>query len=321
MTQNDYGKGDLAAGAGATQAPPAAECKVSILLAVYNGEEWLEEAIRSVCAQSFTSWELIVVDNGSTDESFAIARNLASEDSRIKPFSIPEKGKNLAYNYAYAMSTGALVSYFAADDILTPDSLERRVAAVGPVCRKVYSTCALRTVSSDPKYHGITVPRDVTKANFSGGVLMFSRDLADMVFPLPVDLPNEDTWTQLHLRAFGSHQHVPQVLYSYRIHQKNSFGYQVPFRVKREGFLRRMRAYEEFYARYSQDSGNEFIQKHVAIFVTGLSALRSGRVLGTVLSAKVPFRMRLLFAYYSSPVLYRLRNLFFRVFSGRMVQV
>jgi glycosyltransferase involved in cell wall biosynthesis len=294
---------------------------LSILLAVYNGALWLEEAIRSVMTQSYLAWELLVVDNGSEDDSFAIASRLADQDQRIKAFRLKEKGKNLAYNYAFSQSKGKFIAYFAADDILPTDSIETRMKAVIGKGPQVYSTCALKTLSDEPKYDGITMPRDVTRPNYSGGVILFSRDLAEMTFPLPLNLPNEDTWSQLHLRAFGNHEHVPESLYLYRIHGKNSFGYQVPYQIKRESFLRRMHAYELFYEKFRTSvPNNAFVNEHVRRFVVGLSALREGKIAPIITSKNFPISMKLLFLYYSSPIFYKVRMALFRLLSGRMIQ-
>lgn len=296
--------------------------KLSILLAVHEGEPWLDEAIRSVIAQSWEDWELIVVDNGSTDDSFGIALRHSELDPRIRAYRMEQKGKNLAYNYAFAQSTGAYVTYFAADDVLPADSIEKRLGLIVDEGPRVYSTCAIRTQSDEPKYDGLVMPRDLTRPNFSGGVLLFSRDLAELLFPLPTDLPNEDTWTQLHLRAFGRHHHYPAALYAYRIHGKNSFGYHVAYDVKKDAFLRRMRAYELFHEKYRATAGgNAFVDAYVGRFVEGLSALRADRVAPVLLSPRFPLPMKLLFAYYSSPLLYRLRTAMFRILSGRMIQI
>ncbi|MFC3712436.1 glycosyltransferase [Sphingoaurantiacus capsulatus] len=296
--------------------------KLSILLAVYNGGPWLDAAIASVRRQSWSNWELIVVDNGSTDGSLAVAERHAAEDARVRAVRLEEKGKNLAYNRAFELSDGDYVGYFAADDTLPPDSLEKRLSVLIDQGSATFSTSAMRTQSDDPKFDGLVMPRDVTRPNFSGGVLIFSRDLADGVFPLPTDLPNEDTWTQLHLRAFGRHFHYPDALYDYRIHGGNSFGYGVSYAAKKDAFLRRMRAYELFHAKYRDTAtGNDFVQHHVARFVEGLAALRAGRILPVLLSPNFPLTMKLLFAYYSSPLLYRVRAVMFRLLSGRMIQI
>lgn len=294
---------------------------ISVLLAVYNGGLWLNSAISSVRDQSLADWELIIVDNGSTDGSFEVAEAAAFLDPRIRVFRLNERGKNRAYNFAFDRSAKAFVTYFAADDILPPNSLERRRAPLLDGTANVFSTAAMRTISADPKFDGLLMPRDVTRPNFSGGVLMFSRDLAERVFPLPLDLPNEDTWTQLHLRAFGTHRHCPAALYEYRIHGANSFGYSADYTAKKDGFLRRMRAYDMFLERYrTAEPGNSFVQDHVALFVEAVAALRNGRPMPVLLSRKFPLTMKALIAYYSSPLLFRLRALLFRLLSGRMIQ-
>lgn len=295
--------------------------KVSILLAVYNGAEWLEQAIASVAGQSHSNWELIVVDNGSEDGSFGIAQHMAAQDPRVRAYRLPEKGKNLAYNHAYLQSGGDFIAFFAADDILPAESLRKRVAPLVGCFGLAYSTCVLKTISEDPKFDGVVIPRDRERPNFSGGAMMFSRDLADRIFPIPLSLPNEDTWTQLHLRAFAKNSHVPEILYHYRIHGRNSFGYHASFRVKRDGFIRRARAHELFLERYGALAGeNEFIRENVANFVCALEALRQGKVFRALVSTRLPVAMKVLLVYYSSPLLFRLRNVLFRLMSGRFVQ-
>lgn len=296
--------------------------KISILLAVYNGGPWLASAIRSVIEQSWRNWELVVVDNGSTDGSFDVATQLAAEDPRVRAFRLEEKGKNNAYNHAFAQSSGSYVSFFAADDLLPADSLEKRMALFSDQGGGQFATSALRTMSDEAKFDGIVIPRDASKPNFSGGVLLFSRDLAEQLFPIPTELPNEDTWAQLHLRAFGTHRHYPGPLYHYRIHQNNSFGYHVPFAQKRDGFLRRMRAYELFLEKHGDAPlKNDFLESHVRHFVKGVQALRSHKIAQLLISPDFPIRVKLLLVYYSSPLLYRLRMSLFRLMSGRLLQM
>ena len=62
---------------------------VSIVMPVHNAERYIEEAIRSVMAQTYMSWELLVIDDNSTDNSMAIVAKLAKEDARIKVFRNP----------------------------------------------------------------------------------------------------------------------------------------------------------------------------------------------------------------------------------------
>ena len=71
--------------------------KVSILLAVYNSELYLKDAIESVLLQSYFNFELVVVLNGCSDDSEAIVKDFVDLDDRVKMYVLSEKGKNLAY--------------------------------------------------------------------------------------------------------------------------------------------------------------------------------------------------------------------------------
>jgi glycosyltransferase involved in cell wall biosynthesis len=103
---------------------------VSICLPVYNGETYLDSAIDSVLAQTFADFELIIVDDCSTDESFAIAQKYAASDARVRVF---RNGKNLGlfqnYNRCLNEAKGTFIKTFAQDDVLEPTMLETVVAA------------------------------------------------------------------------------------------------------------------------------------------------------------------------------------------------
>lgn len=81
-----------------TVSPPA----VSVILPVRNGAATLESAIRSIVGQTFSGWELIVVDDGSTDRSLEIANDIARTDPRIRVLQRPASGIVVALNEAIA---------------------------------------------------------------------------------------------------------------------------------------------------------------------------------------------------------------------------
>ena len=289
--------------------------QVSILLAVHNGAPFIGDAIQSAIDQTYDNWELIIVSNGSTDETVRICRERGVADARIRVFALPEKGKNAAYNVAYSHATGAYVCFFAADDRLPRESLAERLAVLEGAPANCYSTCRLKTFSADPKYDGILFPRSLTRPNYSGGSLLFSRTLAERVFPLPEAQPNEDTWTALHLRAFGHRRHVAKPLYLYRIHENNSYGYTVDFEHKRREYLNRMRAYQLFYDKYKNE-GLSFVDNDVVPFIKGLASARDRNVLRILLVRGLDIGSKLLLIFYCSRLLYGLRHRFFKGFSG-----
>jgi glycosyltransferase involved in cell wall biosynthesis len=99
---------------------------VSVCLPVYNGEKFIAEAIESVLAQSYTNFELIVLDDGSSDRSAEIIQSYADKDDRIK-FETNVKNLGLFgnYNECIRRSKGEFIKLFAQDDLFHPDAFEK----------------------------------------------------------------------------------------------------------------------------------------------------------------------------------------------------
>lgn len=96
---------------------------VSIVVPVYNVASYLEETVQSVLDQTWTDWELILVDDGSTDESGEIAKKLAESDSRIQYFHKENGGQASARNYGIKKSQGTYVALLDSDDLWLPEKL------------------------------------------------------------------------------------------------------------------------------------------------------------------------------------------------------
>lgn len=101
---------------------------VSIILPVYNRQAYLEECIRSVQAQSYQNFELIVVDDGSTDASYPLCEKLADEDPRIRLHQADHGGVSAARNLALDMACGDFVFFLDSDDVIHPKLLETLVS-------------------------------------------------------------------------------------------------------------------------------------------------------------------------------------------------
>jgi glycosyltransferase involved in cell wall biosynthesis len=96
----------------------------------FMAERWIGRAIESLRSQRFQRWELLVVEDGSSDATGAIARAYADADPRISVRAQPNAGTSAARNAAIAVAQGELVAYLDADDELLPDHLDVRVAAL-----------------------------------------------------------------------------------------------------------------------------------------------------------------------------------------------
>lgn len=98
--------------------------KLSILMPVYNTESYLEETVRSVLAQKLQDFELIMVDDGSTDGSGALCDRLAESDSRIKVVHKSNGGVASARNVAVDHATGQYIGWVDSDDLISPVMFE-----------------------------------------------------------------------------------------------------------------------------------------------------------------------------------------------------
>lgn len=101
---------------------------VSVIMPAYNAEKYIEQAIRSVQKQTVRSWELIVVDDRSTDKTAEQIRRLAAEDMRIIPvYSEMNHGAAESRNIALRQCRGEFVALLDADDVWHPQKLEREL--------------------------------------------------------------------------------------------------------------------------------------------------------------------------------------------------
>lgn len=99
-------------------------CKISVIMPVYQAERYVSDAVKSVLAQSFTDFELLLIDDGSTDRSPHICDSLAAHDARIKVFHQPNGGVSAARNKGIALAKGEYISFVDADDLIAPNMLE-----------------------------------------------------------------------------------------------------------------------------------------------------------------------------------------------------
>jgi len=102
--------------------------RVSVVMPVKNGGRYLPAALRSILRQTLTEWEMIVIDDGSTDETPAILADAAATDPRVRV--VPNRGKGLvdALNQGIALASTPLIARMDGDDISHPLRLERQLA-------------------------------------------------------------------------------------------------------------------------------------------------------------------------------------------------
>lgn len=100
---------------------------ISIVTPVYNAEKFLEETVGSIQNQTYQNWELLLVDDGSTDNSLQIAEDLAKTDPRINAVSIKNSGAAIARNTGIDLAKGSYICFIDADDLWLPEKLEKQI--------------------------------------------------------------------------------------------------------------------------------------------------------------------------------------------------
>jgi len=105
---------------------------VSILIPAYNAERWIEETIRSALAQTWPRKEIIVVDDGSTDQTLEVARRFASKNVVVA--TQENQGAAAARNKAFSLCQGNYIQWLDADDLLSPGKVSRQMEAFERGC-------------------------------------------------------------------------------------------------------------------------------------------------------------------------------------------
>ncbi|MFM2018771.1 MAG: hypothetical protein RL007_2427 [Bacteroidota bacterium] len=101
---------------------------VSVVLPVYNGASLLPTSVNSILKQTLKNFELIIVNDGSTDETESIAKKLATSDERIKLVSVPHSGVALAFNAGIEIAQAEYIARMDADDEMHPERLQKQKA-------------------------------------------------------------------------------------------------------------------------------------------------------------------------------------------------
>ena len=196
---------------------------VSIVVPAYNHGQWIAETLTSVLRQTFTDWEAIVVDDGSTDETAQVAAGFAP---RIRYLRQENQGVSAARNRGLALGSGRYVAFLDDDDVWPPDKLELQVRALeaAPQVGMCYgAVCTMRGEwvgdCSKPTYRGdILLPLLRRRIRLGPSAVLIRRDVLDDVggfdtrFSVSADY---DLWLRIAARFPADYVDKP-VLY-YRI--------------------------------------------------------------------------------------------------------
>ncbi len=224
---------------------------VSVVIAAKNEQTFVNQAVQSILAQQGVDFELVFVDDGSTDSTPQIVRGISDERLRMSPN--PGRGKVSAFNHGVAQAQGEWVCIFAGDDIMPPGSLAERWKAVKDVTsdRPVVGLCRLVTMSAHGPSDGHVVPKDPTKGGLTGVSYLMDRRAVGLLFPVPETLPNEDTWLETGVLHFDLNLvHSGVIGCQWRVHEGNSINMLGSFEEFDRKLTPRMNAYSLFLKRH-----------------------------------------------------------------------
>ena len=98
---------------------------VSIIMPVYNCGKYLSEAIESILGQTYSNWELLIIDDGSTDDTSKIVDSYAEINTKIKVYHRENKGVSQARNFGLEISKGKLITFIDGDDIYFKNCIQQ----------------------------------------------------------------------------------------------------------------------------------------------------------------------------------------------------
>lgn len=106
---------------------------VSIIIPIYNRAHIVKKTLDSITKQSYTNWECVIVDDGSTDHTLDVLQSYQQKDNRFKIYKRPSnyiKGANACRNFGFLQSKGAYINWFDSDDVMLKDFIKLKVEAV-----------------------------------------------------------------------------------------------------------------------------------------------------------------------------------------------
>ncbi|HEY9630847.1 MAG TPA: glycosyltransferase [Coleofasciculaceae cyanobacterium] len=202
---------------------------VSLIMTSYNRDRYIGAAIESILAQTYTNFELLVWDDGSTDRSVTIAREFAQADPRVQVIAADHQGLTPALKAAVASTTGTYVGWVDSDDVLAPTALAETVAVLNSQLTVGLVYTNYQVIDQQGNVHGLGqrchIPYSKERLLIDFMTFHFRllrRSVYDQVGGLnPLFERAEDYDLCLRLSEVTEVQHIEQPLYFYRQHSDN----------------------------------------------------------------------------------------------------
>lgn len=208
---------------------------VSVVMCTYNGSRFVAEQIESICGQTYTNLQIIIVDDASTDTTYEIVKHYADKDERIIAYrNDTNMGFNLNFNKACSLATGDFIAIADQDDIWEPSKTEKLLAKMN----EDTGTLLVHCISARFKTFGEFSLKSHKLVNYlagedvrsffifnyiSGHNILIRRSLWEKAFPFPESV-YYDWWLAAVASCNGKIEAVPQILVWHRMHDANATG-------------------------------------------------------------------------------------------------
>lgn len=203
--------------------------KVSIITPSYNAEKHLIHTIESVLAQSYESWEMLIVDDCSPDNANELIKSYVAKDSRIQLIKLEKNGgAAVARNTAIEAATGRFIAFLDSDDLWMPNKLEKQVQFMLDQDIAFSFSAYEKIDEKGVPFDGVSVPNKISykqllKTNVIGCLTaMYDVEKLGKVY-MPVNTKREDfaTWLAI-LKQVDYAYGMPDVLAQYRVYASQS---------------------------------------------------------------------------------------------------
>ena len=205
--------------------------EISVIMSVYNGVEYVAEAVESILNQTFSDFELIVIDDCSTDTTGEILKRLAERDERVK---VHPNEVNLrlpsSLNKAILLARGRYIARMDADDIALPDRLERQYAFMEAHPNVALSSCRFMTLKNGVISSGgcggkcdsasIKALLLVTNPILHPGIIAKADAIRELLYDKTFTCTEDmELWTRFVMAGYEA-EILPEYLMIYRLHDK-----------------------------------------------------------------------------------------------------
>lgn len=204
----------------------------SLLIANYNNGHFFNDCYKSILAQTYGNWEVIIVDDCSTDDSVSVMKQIIGDDNRFKIFLNKEnKGCGYTKNKCAKLATGEILGFLDPDDALKNDALESMVTLHvknenAAIITSKYELVDLKMNFISHSLYGCTIPENKSYLTYANGALTHFATFKQNKYlktggidPKMKRAVDQDLYYKMEEQ--GPHLFLDKVLYQYRIHQNS----------------------------------------------------------------------------------------------------